>query len=186
MIGSKWIMAVLLALGLFLSGAHAYAAYEPITNDSWLKDQNGNPLYAQGGGITDIGGTYYMYGVEYDGAPSYYSSGTANSNTTFDCINLYTSTDLSHWTWKDIAVTSATLPGNTWVGRLGSIFFNSSIGKYVIWCEYWGTDAPDGGMACLTSSSLTGAFSLAAVQTSITNVYFTIPGDFDRVCRRSS
>jgi hypothetical protein len=175
-------LAAMVAVLLVFSTLHAYAVFQPIDNDTWLKDQNGNPLYAQGGGISEFGGTYYMFGVEYDGAPTYYQTGTSNSDTTFDCINLYTSTDLVHWTWKDIAVASATLPGNTWVGRLGSVFYNSNIQKYVMWCEYWGTDAPNGGMACLTSSSLTGKFSLANVQTSIGNVYHTIPGDSTVFC----
>jgi hypothetical protein len=174
---------VLLAIGLCFFAASAHATLQTINNDAWWKDQHGNPLYAQGGGINYFNGTYYMYGVEYNGAHTYYNGGGSNSDTTFLNIPCYTSTDLVHWTYSDEAVTAATLPGATWVGRLGSVCFNASTSKYVMWVEYDGTDGT--GMACLTSSSPTGAFTLHNTQATVTNVFDGVPGDSTVFCDRN-
>jgi hypothetical protein len=76
--------------------APASAAYQTITNDTWLKDNNGNPIYAQGGGISKFGNTYYWYGVQYTGAATYYANPPTSGAVTFSAINCYSSTDLVH------------------------------------------------------------------------------------------
>ncbi|HEY3757492.1 MAG TPA: hypothetical protein VGL42_15170 [Opitutaceae bacterium] len=170
---------------LAFGGAQAFASSQTINNDTWWKDQNGNPIYAQGGGVNYFNGTYYMYGVQYAGAQTYYNGGGSNSNTAFVAINCYTSTDLAHWTFQKSVVTTGTsgFSGTSWVGRLGSVCYNSASGKYVLWVGYAG---PNGtGVACLTSSSLTGSFALNNVQTSITNVYYNVPGDMTVFCDRN-
>ncbi len=126
-----------------------------------------------------------MYGVQYAGATTYYQGKGSNSNTAFVAITCYTSTDLVHWTWVSDPVTTSTsgFSGTSWVGRMGSVCYNSSTGKYVMWVGYAG---PKGtGVACLTSSSLTGSFTLNNVQTSITNVYYNVPGDMTVFCDRN-
>ena len=45
--------------------SNVFASYQTITNDVWWKDNNGNPIMAQGGGISKFGNTYYWYGVQY-------------------------------------------------------------------------------------------------------------------------
>lgn len=151
-----------LAAALGLLTLSASASLQSINNDAWWKDQNGNPIYAQGGGINKFGSTYYMYGVEYGGAHTYYNSGTVNSDTSFKNITCYSSTDLVHWTFRSVAANSTQLPGASWVGRLGACVYNSTTGKYVIWCQYYGSAGS--GQACLTSTSPTGTFSRVKVQ----------------------
>jgi hypothetical protein len=164
-----------------------------ITNDTWWKDTNGNPIYAQSGGVNKFGNTYYWYGVQYGGASSYYATGTANADTSFVAINCYSSTDLVHWTKQNPSVTTATAGFNFpagseptdasdigWVSRMGSVLYNASTGLYVMWVQYDGTDGV--GMAVLTSPSPTGNFVLNRVQTSITNVYDNIEGDSTIFC----
>lgn len=177
---------IAIALGIFLVHAiNSVASLQTINNDTWWKDQNGNPLYAQGGGVNYFNGTYYMYGVQYGGAKTYYQSGTVNSDTSFVAINCYSSTDLAHWTFQKASVTTSTsgFSGTSWVGRMGSVCYNSSTGKYVMWVGYAGTQGT--GVACLTSSSPTGSFSLNNVQTSIGNVYYNVPGDMTVFCDRN-
>lgn len=168
------------AIALGCVSLTALASLQSINNDAWWKDQNGNPLFAQGGGINKFGSTYYMYGVEYGGAHTYYNSGTVNSDTSFKNIPCYSSTDLVHWTWRSEAATPTELPGASWVGRLGAVCYNSSTGKYVMWVEYYGSRGS--GMACLTSTSPTGRFSFVKVQSSIANVYNNTPGDSTIFC----
>lgn len=173
----KKLLTVLLAVAWVGIAPPTFAANETLINDTFWLDVAGNPIYAQGGNITLFSGTYYWYGVQYGGSSSYYSSGTAGSDTSFVSINVYTSTDLVHWTGHNPVVTTATsgFSGVGWVGRVGSILHNSSTGLYVMWVEYAGTKGT--GMACLTSSSPTGPFTLHNVQTSITNVFDSVEGD---------
>jgi hypothetical protein len=173
---------MLLAIGLVSAATTSFAQYETISNDTWWKDAAGNPIYAQGGGISKFGSTWYWYGVQYAGATSYYSSGTANSDTSFTSVNVYTSTDLVHWTGHNPVVTTSTsgFSGTSWVARMGSVLYNSSSKLYVMWLQY---DGPEGdGMACLTCSSPTGNFVLHNVQTNIANVYHNMTGDSTMFC----
>jgi Glycosyl hydrolases family 43 len=161
--------------GLGLSTGTAFAQYQTITNDVWWKTTSGSPIYAQSGFITKIGSTYYWYGVEYAGAESYYSTGTANSNTAFVGINCYTSTDLVHWSFAATVVSpSSKILTSDYIGRLAGVIKNSS-GTYVLWAVDEGSQG-DGEM-WMTSTSPTGPFTWGGIQTSITNVYDGENGD---------
>ena len=172
----KKLSTMFLAFCLVCVATPVFAA-GTVNNDAWRTTTSGAPIYAQGGNISKFGSTYYWYGVQYGGASSYYSSGNPNSDTSFVSINVYTSSDLINWTAHTGVVTTSTsgFSGTSWVGRMGAILYNSSSGKYVMWVEYAGSQGT--GMACLTSSSPTGSFTLNNVQTSIGNVYHNIQGD---------
>jgi autotransporter-associated beta strand protein len=134
-----------------------------------MLDNNGNPIMAQGGGISKFGNTYYWYGVQYAEMGPYYSNNVVNtSSSTFVAINCYSSTDLVHWTFQNHSVSKSTAgfsnPG--WVGRMGQVVYNSANNQYVLWVEALG------GQACCTCSTPTGNFVLNNVQGTITNVYF--------------
>jgi autotransporter-associated beta strand protein len=163
------IQALFLVWVLFVGVSNGYAAYQTWTNDVWMHDNNGNPIMAQGGGISKFGNTYYWYGVQYAEMGPYYSNNIVNANSsTFVAINCYSSTDLVHWTFQNQSVNKATAgfgnPG--WVGRLGQVVYNSANNQYVMWFEGLG------GQACCTCSTPTGNFVLNNVQGTITNVYF--------------
>ena len=146
--------------GLLLGGSGALparAAYQTWTNDVWVLDNNGNPIMAQRGGISEWGNTYYWYGVQYVEMGPYYTNGTVNTgSSTFLAINCYSSTDLVHWTFQNQVVTTSTAgfsnPG--WVGRMGQVIYNAANNQYVIWFEALG------GQACFTCSTPTGNFVL--------------------------
>jgi hypothetical protein len=165
------------ALGLLLSATTAFAQYQTITNDVWWKDSSNNTIYAQSGFIQKIGSTYYWYGIQYGGAVSYVSSGVSNSDTSFDAINCYTSTDLVHWTnaGQVLKPDGANLLSSSYVGRLAGVLYNSSSKEYILWAVYQG-GAGNGEMCC-TSTSPTGPFKWDHVQTSIGNVYDGENGD---------
>jgi autotransporter-associated beta strand protein len=159
----------LLAFGLCCRALTAFAAYQTVTNDVWWKDNNGNPIMAQGGGISKFGGTYYWYGVQYKEMGPYFTNSTVNtSSSTFVAINCYSSTDLVHWTFQNQSVNKSTAGfSNTgWVGRLGQVVYNSADSQYVMWFE--GLN----GQTCCTCSTPGGNFVLNNTQDTITNVYF--------------
>jgi hypothetical protein len=66
----KKLSTMLVALSLVSITLSAFASLQTITNDTWWKDAAGNPIYAQGGGISKFNGTYYWYGVQYGGTSS--------------------------------------------------------------------------------------------------------------------
>jgi hypothetical protein len=114
------VLAFTLSVLLGLSAVQA-ASYT-IVNDTFWKDTSGNPIYSQGGGIFKFNGTYYWYGVKYNGAVTYYNNPTAkNSDTSFNAVTCYSSTDLVNWKFENNILTASTpgLEGCTWLGRLG-------------------------------------------------------------------
>ncbi len=158
-----------LACGLLWGTSNLFAAYQTWTNDVWTLDNNGNPIMAQGGGISKFGNTYYWYGVQYAEMGPYYSNSIVNTaSSTFVAINCYSSTDLVHWTFQNQSVNKSTTGfGNqSWVGRMGQVVYNSANNQYVLWVE------TSSGQACCTCSTPTGNFILNNVQGTITNVFF--------------
>ncbi|MFD0671117.1 family 43 glycosylhydrolase [Cohnella sp. GCM10027633] len=175
------ISAMLLASiqGAYLSPKPAYAASSLIQNDVFWKDTSNNNIYSQGGGILKVGNTYYWYGVKYNGAVTYANNPTSkNSDTSFNAITIYSSTDLSTWTFRGNAVVAGaagtTFEPASWVGRLGAVY-NANTGKYVIIGQYGG---PAGaGVIFLTSTSPTGPFTYSHLESNIPNVVTATTGD---------
>jgi hypothetical protein len=128
----KTLSTVFVAIGLADMASAAFAA-GTVNNDAWMTTTSGAPIYAQGGSISKFGSTYYWYSVQYGGAASYYSSGTANSDTSFVSINVYTSIDLINWTAHTgvVATSTSGFSGTSWVGHVVNVLYNSSSGLYV-------------------------------------------------------
>ncbi|EWM10140.1 family 43 glycosylhydrolase [Kutzneria sp. 744] len=148
------------------------AAAPTLQNDIFWKDTSGNPIYSQGGGVLKVGGTYYWYGVKYNGAPTYYNDPAKgkNGDVSFNAIPCYSSTDLVHWKFEGNALTASDVGGGGWVGRVG-VAHNPTTGKYVLISQ------GRGGLMFATSSSPTGHFALAGTQSSIGNVSTGMSGD---------
>ena len=52
-----------------------------IINDRFWKDSSGTPIYSQGGGVLQVGDTYYWYGVKYAGTVAYAANPVDNDDT---------------------------------------------------------------------------------------------------------
>ncbi|TDU87974.1 glycosyl hydrolase family 43 [Kribbella voronezhensis] len=178
-ISRRAIAAMALPLAVTLASAGGAAATPAprvqaaatIQNDVFWKDTAGNPIYSQGGGVLKVGSTYYWYGVKYGGAVSYYNNpaGGKNSNTSFNAITIYSSTDLANWKFEGNAMTTADVNGG-WIGRVG-VARNPTTGKYVLVSQL------DSGLVFATSSTPNGHFTKAGTQSSITNVSTGMSGD---------
>src|ERR1041385_2825925 len=105
-----------------------------ITNDVFVKDTSGNPIYAQGGGVFKFNGIYYWYGVKYNGAVTYASNPSAgeNSDTSFAGFSCYSSTNLVDWKFEHLS--SAGFSAG-WIGRMG-VCYNTNSQKYVLISQY--------------------------------------------------
>src|SRR6185312_11749108 len=93
-----------------------------------------------------------------------------NSNTSFNAITCYSSTDLVHWKFEGNVMTSSDIGGAGWVGRVG-VAHNPNTGKYVLISQL------NSELMFATSSTPNGHFTLAATQSSITNVSTGMSGD---------
>jgi len=164
-----------LVLALFANFQPVYASSGVIQNDVFWLDTSGNPIYSQGGHVLKEGNTYYWYGVKYNGAVTYYNNPSGkNSDSSFNAVTCYSSTDLVHWTYRGDVLTAANLGASDWVGRLG-VVHNPNTGKYVLLTQYVG--AHGSGILFATANSPTGTFTYDHVQSSITNVVNGMSGD---------
>jgi hypothetical protein len=146
-----------------------------IENDTFWMDTDGNSMFTQGGGVLQVGGTYYWYGVEYGGAATYEASPRKdNSDTSFVAVPCYSSTDLVHWKLEGNALTSASIGATGWVGRVGAAY-NATTKKYVLVMQYTGNNGT--GELFATSPTPNGAFAFDNVQPTIANVVNDTSGD---------
>ncbi|WP_228515686.1 family 43 glycosylhydrolase [Agreia pratensis] len=164
-------------------------SFEPITNNTFWTDTDGNPISSQGGGIFRFGDTYYWYGVRYLEADPYRQSPSKiYSKATFGSIPVYSSKDLVNWTFEnDVATRDTTLsiPASAgsyfsdlktlgdaaWVGRLG-VTYNENTGKFVLISQMNNNDPNTANLYSvlfLQADSPTGDFSYANLQTQIVN-----------------
>jgi len=150
-----------------------------IHNDQFWKDTSGATIYSQGGGVYRFNGTYYWYGVKYNGAVTYAAKPTKqNSDTSFAAVTCYSSTDLVNWKHEADVLTAdglnASVMSSSWVGRMG-VVYNANTKKYVLITQYQG--AAGTGELFATSSSPTGTFTYDHVQATVTNVANMTTGD---------
>ncbi|HWG22934.1 MAG TPA: hypothetical protein VG296_02360 [Actinospica sp.] len=94
------LAAALAALLLPALLAHADTTSTFTPGAAW-DDTSGNALQMHGLGIIKVGGTWYGYGED--------KAGETSSNTSFQAIPCYSSTDLQHWTFQGDAVTRAAI-----------------------------------------------------------------------------
>ncbi len=124
-----------------------------IFNNTFWRDTSGTPIYSQGGGILQVGDTYYWYGVKYRGAVTYVENPVDNDDTAALGITTYSSKDLVNW--KHEATDTPESMGG-WFGRLG-VAYNANTKKYVLVAQSWlGGDASSEYFA--TSDSPAGGF----------------------------
>lgn len=109
--------------------AAEHGVYNKITNDVFWDTADGHPIYSQGGGIfkfTDPATQepkYYWYGVHYKEGETYRANPAVTlSNTTFEGVTCYTSTDLVNWHTENTVLSKDEINSHaapTWVGRMG-------------------------------------------------------------------
>lgn len=151
-----------LACGLLVASLAAEPMAQTIVNDRFWKDTNGDFIYSQGGGVIQVGDTFYWYGVKYNGAVTYAANPTKkNSDTGFAGVTCYSSKDLVNWKFEGI-VLKPSEAGGGWFGRIG-VVYNAKTKKYVL-AGQGASPSWEFGEYFATSDSPTGPFKFARVQ----------------------
>lgn len=142
----------ILVLGIFFAGAFKSDSIFP---GKMMYDVAGNPINAHGGGVLQVGSTYYFYG-EYK---------VLKGSTEVDGVSCYSSTDLVNWKFEGIVLKKDT--ETTSLLRLGctlerpKVLYNKKNDQYVMWFHHElygkGYDAALTGLA--TSDSPVGPFT---------------------------
>lgn len=139
-----------------------------IINDRFWLDTSGAPIYSQGGGVLQVGDTYYWYGVKYGGAVTYAAKPDGkNSDTSFQGVTSYSSKDLAHW---KLEATDKLANAGGWFGRLG-VVYHSQTKKYVLAAQ------GGGGLYFATSDKPNGGFVYNNVQSNLPGIVNGGTGD---------
>jgi hypothetical protein len=148
------IALVLATVCTFVKGtSQVHAAAVTIAPAGAFTDNNGNYIQAHGGGITRVGSTYYWFGEDKNGETS--------SNTSFQDIPCYSSTDLAHWTFVSYVLTrqgSGDLGPNRIVER-PKVIYNDTTQQYVMYMHIDNTNYSEAKVGVATSSSICGSYT---------------------------
>lgn len=134
-------------------------------------DSDGNAIQSHLGGIMYEKGTYYWYGMNFDGPtlpPDTVSSSQPFSWMQNQTVSVYSSTDLYNWKSNGIALSHNGLVPDDMLIR-PKVIKNDKTGKYVMMAALTSPDfATTNNIVIATSDSPTGTFTV--------NRIFTPPG----------
>lgn len=128
-------------------------------------DRDGNSIDAHESGIFQYGSTFYLYGHSYNCGFRYGVVGTP-----FCGVNIYSSTDLVHWTNHGLAFDPAPYqticnPEAEAACARPHIVYNASTAKFVLWLNSYKDPGSAYNYRVFTSSSPTGPYVEASVPT---------------------
>ncbi|WP_089100179.1 RICIN domain-containing protein [Streptomyces hyaluromycini] len=116
-------------------------------------DTSGNTLQLHGMGIIKVGGTWYGFGED--------KTGETSSDTSFQAITCYSSTDLANWTFVGdaLSVQSSGDLGPSRVVERPKVIYNSSTGKYVMYLHIDSTSYSEAKVGVATSDTPCGTYT---------------------------
>lgn len=110
-------------------------------------------IQAHGGGITQVGSTYYWFGED--------KTGENSTDAYFQNVPCYSSTDLVNWTFVNNVLTkqaSGDLGPNCIVER-PKVIYNSSTGQYVMYMHIDNSNYSEAKVGVATSSTICGNYT---------------------------
>ncbi|MFI5797269.1 RICIN domain-containing protein [Streptomyces sp. NPDC051677] len=138
---------------LLLPATEAHAASVSFTTGAARTDQNGNTLQLHGLGIIKAGSTWYGFGED--------KTGETSSDTSFQDIPCYTSTDLSNWTYQGVALAKQAGGdlGPSRVVERPKVIYNASTSTYVMYMHIDSTNYSEAKVGVATSSTPCGPYA---------------------------
>jgi hypothetical protein len=169
---SRMTIAMALVVGLGMAGNLKAAIRTTFNPGQVWPDANGNPVQSHLGGVMYENGTYYWYGMNFDGTtlppgtigPTQYFSWMRNQG-----VSVYSSTDLYNWKSEGVSLAHPTnLPAENMLIR-PKVIKNDKTGKYVMMAALTSPDfATTNDIIVATGDTATGPFTV--------NRVFTPPG----------
>ncbi|TDU03301.1 ricin-type beta-trefoil lectin protein [Streptomyces sp. 846.5] len=138
---------------LLLPTTQAHAATVSFTLGAARTDTSGNTLQLHGLGIIKVGSTWYGFGED--------KAGESSSNTSFQDIPCYSSTDLQTWTRAGTALTrqSSGDLGPSRIVERPKVIYNSSTGTYVMYMHIDSLSYAEAKVGVATSSTPCGPYT---------------------------
>ena len=138
---------------LLLPTTQAHAATVSFTLGAARTDSSGNMLQLHGLGIIKVGSTWYGFGED--------KTGESSSNTSFQDIPCYSSTDLQTWTKAGTALTrqSSGDLGPSRIVERPKVIHNSSTGMYVMYMHIDSLSYSEAKVGVATSSTPCGPYT---------------------------
>ncbi|KAF7956115.1 hypothetical protein EAE96_005035 [Botrytis aclada] len=129
--------------------SYALASLQIISGATWTASGLNQHIQAHGGGIIQVGSTYYWAGEN------------KLNGSAFQSINCYSSTDLVNWKFNSYLLTlqsSGDLGPNRVVER-PHIMYNAATAKYVMWMHIDDSSYGEAKAGVATSSSVCGTYT---------------------------
>lgn len=142
---------IALVLG-FLHASCSHSATPVIQPGAVWRDTEGEVIQAHGGGIVQLGGTFYWFGENRSPRPV---------SPPFGFVKLYSSTDLGRWVPRG-NVLMAQHSGDLAVGRMverPKVIFNRGTRKYVMYMHIDAADYSEARVGVATSDTIDGQYA---------------------------
>ncbi|GAA4299086.1 hypothetical protein GCM10023163_20470 [Aestuariibaculum suncheonense] len=116
---------------------------------SW-KDTDGNRIQAHGASIIKHNGLYYMIGED------------RSNQFIFKGVNLYSSSDLMNWEFRNNIIdenTNSHLKDRLRITERPCIIYNQATNKFVVWIKYQNAQYTNNKVGIFTSSTIDGKYT---------------------------
>lgn len=124
------------------------ATLQIVPGATWTAS-NGAHLQAHGGGIIEVGGTYYLVGED------------KTNGSAFQNVNCYSSTDLVQWHYEG-ALLSVTTSGDLGPSRVierPKVIYNDKTRKYVLWMHVDSSSYGEAKVGVATGDTVCGSYT---------------------------
>ncbi len=120
-----------------LAAAPIFTAANTITPGALWPDDHGDHIQAHGGGVIQLGDTFYWYGEQR----------ARNLDRSKHYVSCYSSKDLIHWTFRNnvLALSDPFNFGPHWALERPKVYYNAPTKKYVMYMHIDGPLAHGGG-----------------------------------------
>jgi hypothetical protein len=144
-------MKFLFAVAMFCAVVFAASASpQTIRPGEIWPDNRGQHIQAHGGGVIQLGDTFYWFGEDR-------STGNSRTNR---CVACYSSKDLAHWTFRNQVVKLADPEnlGRGWILERPKVFYNATTKKFVMYAHIDDGRYKFASVAVLTCDTVDGDY----------------------------
>ncbi|KAF2440958.1 carbohydrate-binding module family 35 protein [Karstenula rhodostoma CBS 690.94] len=132
-----------------LLASNANATLQIVPGATWTATNTGKHIQAHGGGIIQVGSTYYWVGED------------KTDGSAFQNVNCYSSTNLVEWKYEG-ALLSRTSSGDLGTNRVverPKVIYNKSTKKYVLWMHIDSSDYKEAKAGVATGDTVCGKYT---------------------------